>query len=273
MSDILFSHKNVEAFPVGSVFFSVNNTDPSELLGYGTWILISQGRMIMGANEDEEETSTGGSMSKTIATSNLPSHTHSIATHTHQVPAHNHTGTSSSAGTHGHETGTSVAGNHGHKYTMGSSSHSHTITVNSGGSHTHGIKMNTLAGAVAHNHTRGTWTKDSSYVSEGTKYGDDSASFFGINTYVIQSGGSHNHSASSASSSHTHTLSIQQEGAHTHGVSITENGAHIHTITIANKAAFNTASGGPTATGTAGSGTALDVTNAYLKLFIWQRTE
>lgn len=271
--NILFSHKNVEAFPVGSVFISVNNTNPNELLGYGTWILISQDKMIMGCNEDDTETSTGGKKSITLSSSQLPSHTHSIATHTHQIPAHNHTGTSSSAGNHGHETETSVAGNHGHKYTMGSSSHSHTITVNSGGSHTHGIKMNTLAGAATHNHSRGNWTKDSSYVSEGTKYGDDSASFFGTNTYVIQSAGSHKHSASSASSSHTHTLSIQEEGAHTHGVSITENGAHTHTITIANKSAFNTASGGPTATGSTGSGSAIDITNPYLKLFIWQRTE
>ena len=273
MSDILFSHKNVEAFPIGSVFFSVNNTNPSTLLGYGTWILISQGRMIMGASEGETETSTGCSNLITLSTANLPSHNHSIAAHTHQVPAHNHTGTATSTGKHGHVSSSSVAGNHGHKYTIGNASHTHTITVNSGGSHIHAIKMETLSVAVTHSHSRGEWTSSSSYVQEGTKYNNDLNSFFGTNNFVIQTAGNHNHSASAASSSHTHTLSIQAEGAHTHGVSIEENGSHTHTITIANKAAFNTASGGPTSTSAVGSGSAINITNAYLKLFVWQRTE
>lgn len=281
MPDILFSHKNVEAFPVGSIFISSNNTNPNELLGYGTWELVSQNRMIMGCSEDDEETSTGGKSSITLSSSQMPSHTHQIPAHNHTAgcsknDAHTHAIQMKAAGTHGHANSITVAGTHGHKYTLGSSSHSHTITINSSGSHTHGIRMNTLAGPATHNHSRGTWTKDSSYVSEGTKYGDDSASFFGVNDFVVMSGGGHSHTASSGSSSHTHALSIVQEGGHTHAISITENGSHTHDLTISSteghahsitvndKAAFNT--------GSAGSGSAIDITNPYLKLFIWKRT-
>lgn len=36
-------------YPVGSVFISVNNTDPSVALGFGTWEAISQGRVLIGS--------------------------------------------------------------------------------------------------------------------------------------------------------------------------------------------------------------------------------
>ena len=207
MSDILFSYKNVEAFPVGSVFIAVNNTNPNELLGYGTWTLISQGRMIMGATEGETKTSTGGSMSKTITAANLPSHSHSIAQHTHQIPAHNHTAT---AGAH---------------------SHSHTISVYANSNHDHTV-------------TTFLWSD-----TESGKVALTSGHNVTVGNSRTNAAGQHSHRASASTQSHTHA------------------------ITIANKAAFNTTTGGPTSTGSVGSGSAFDITPAYLKLFVWQRTE
>ena len=93
---ILFAHPHVEAFPVGSVFFTAINNNPSELLGYGIWSLIGNGRT---TTEDDNGEETGGSMSKTLSASNIPGHTHSI-------PAHNHTASCASSGSHTHLEGT-----------------------------------------------------------------------------------------------------------------------------------------------------------------------
>jgi hypothetical protein len=38
----------VAAFPVGSIFITVSDTDPSTLLGYGTWELFGTGRVLIG---------------------------------------------------------------------------------------------------------------------------------------------------------------------------------------------------------------------------------
>ena len=58
-------------YPVGSIYTSMNSTDPSELFG-GTWEQITD-RFLYCADSSG---TTGGS--KTISTSNLPSHTHTF---------------------------------------------------------------------------------------------------------------------------------------------------------------------------------------------------
>nr|DAH90072.1 MAG TPA: Baseplate structural protein [Caudoviricetes sp.] len=82
----------LSAWPVGSVFISVNDTNPSTLLGGGTWqkiedcFLLASGKKALG--------DTGGEENVTLSVD--------------QIPSHNHGGTFSGSGT------TSSAGDHTH---------------------------------------------------------------------------------------------------------------------------------------------------------------
>ena len=258
---ILFSHKNVEAFPVGSVFLSLVNTDPSILLGYGSWKLIGGQRMLMGCESlDDTGGLTGGNNSITLSSENLPSHSHSISQHTHQIPAHNHTASSDSK-SHNHTITVGNGGSHNHTASSASSSHAHTITVNNGGTHTHNIKIfyNPRASYISDN---GQWVLGHVNDNKGNTY--DAAR--------IDSGGTHTHGASSNSVGHSHTITVNSGGTHNHTASSSD-WSHNHTVTVAAKEVFDTELGGPTSTGAVGSGTSIDITNQYLKVFIWQRTE
>lgn len=84
-----------EAFPIGSVFIAVVNTDPATLLGYGTWASFAAGKMLVGLDSGDTDfdaaEETGGEKTHTLLTSEMPSHTHIQDAHNHTQDSHNHT--------------------------------------------------------------------------------------------------------------------------------------------------------------------------------------
>lgn len=118
----------LKAYPVGSIYMSVNNTNPSTLFG-GTWAELT-GKFLLGRSSSHAAGTTGGAESITLTKEQLPAHTHTAPRHTHEasttpVGGHNHNvevakvaaaGTSKYAVQFGSEetVPTSLVGNHTH---------------------------------------------------------------------------------------------------------------------------------------------------------------
>ena len=66
-------------YPVGAIYLSVDNTNPTKWFG-GTWSLIAQGRTLVGVDTNDTDFNTvkktGGSKSVTLTVDQIPSHRH-----------------------------------------------------------------------------------------------------------------------------------------------------------------------------------------------------
>ena len=82
-----------KAYPIGSIYITLVNTNPSETIG-GEWRRVAEGRCLVGVSADRNITlrKTGGSITTTLSESNIPAHDHSI----------NISGTTSGVGDHTH---------------------------------------------------------------------------------------------------------------------------------------------------------------------------
>jgi putative truncated prophage lambdaSa1, minor structural protein len=69
--------------PVGSIYMSMNNTNPSRLFG-GTWRLIAPGQVLVGVNEASPafgtSRKTGGEQTHKMTIDEMPSHNHELFT-------------------------------------------------------------------------------------------------------------------------------------------------------------------------------------------------
>lgn len=68
-------------YPVGSIYLSVVNTNPSKWFG-GTWELISQGRTLVGVDTNDADFNTvrktGGEKTHKLTVNEMPSHNHNL---------------------------------------------------------------------------------------------------------------------------------------------------------------------------------------------------
>lgn len=68
-------------YPVGSIYMSMSATNPHDLFGVGTWKRISQGRMLLGADDRTYKAgATGGEATHTLTAAEMPAHSHGIST-------------------------------------------------------------------------------------------------------------------------------------------------------------------------------------------------
>lgn len=138
------------AWPVGSIYMSVDNRNPSGIFGFGTWVQFASGRCIVGTGttvDDRGESRVfslnqqGGAYQHQLATSEMPSHAH----------GHNLSGTTSVAGDHNHTTPAAWPGsggnhvghgsnqlNYSNRVSSNSGNHSHTVIISGGISATGG---------------------------------------------------------------------------------------------------------------------------------------
>ncbi len=161
-----------EAFPVGSVFLAVVDTNPNTLLGYGTWSQIAGGRVLIGQTDGDADFDVveeiGGS--KTVASQGSVSQptftgtpSSDIVNHTHPItdPTHSHTQQrfpTATGGSTGHTVDTSMSG------TLATTAQTTTLTAT-------GISVNNPTGGVA------------SYMPAGSV---SQPSFTGSATSVVQ---------------------------------------------------------------------------------------
>ena len=122
-------------YPIGSIYISANNVNPSEFLG-GNWEQITD-KFLLAAGGKYTAGSTGGSATKTISKANLPNYNLTVTDpgHTHSyVDYYAYANQANNFDRSFVNTGISEVGN---TYTSRTSSAAKTgITVNSGGSGT-----------------------------------------------------------------------------------------------------------------------------------------
>ena len=94
-------------YPVGSIYMSMNPTNPSSFIG-GKWEQL-QNRVLLGAGDAYDVGATGGEATHTLTADELPSHKHSVGAHAHGLNSHTHT-----LSNHTHTTNIG----HGHGFTQ-----------------------------------------------------------------------------------------------------------------------------------------------------------
>lgn len=131
-----------DAHPVGSIELRADSTNPGTLYG-GTWVQISQGRVLVGAGTGTDSNSnsksftagaTGGEYDHTLTSNEMPQHTHTFTgtahTHTFTGSAHTHTFTGTAVTSGANNRGHTHSYAHTHGYTPGG-------TIGNGGTHYH----------------------------------------------------------------------------------------------------------------------------------------
>lgn len=128
-----------KVYPVGSVYINYSvSTNPATLLGFGTWTAMVD-RVLIGAGGAYAAGSTGGAATKTLATGELPAHSHSFSavtdtqgSHTHDIARDNDGATGTTEKTL-HSTG--ISGGYDSQYNnqlWPAGSHAHNVSGTSG---------------------------------------------------------------------------------------------------------------------------------------------
>jgi microcystin-dependent protein len=133
----------LDVMPVGYIYMSVVQTNPSSLFG-GSWSRIGQGRVLVGQDGSQTEfdtvEETGGSKTHTLTSAELPAHAHTID--------HNHPSfVSTDDGNHTHTLERKSGAGTSTGVVRGNSTASADGTTAAGGTHNHTIDVPAITGS------------------------------------------------------------------------------------------------------------------------------
>lgn len=240
----------LEAHPIGSLYWSSKDTNPSTLFG-GTWTPIKD-KFVLAAGDTYANGATGGAATVTLTTQQIPSHTHTGPSHTHTGPSHSHSFTpSGSVSAHAH----------------GLNNHTHSFTP---------------SGTVASTF-KGTTASGSVNVEVAQAYGPSASGVFSTTDLSDKSVGD---DAATKHNQYTLKFSMTPHGSVTStfkGTSGTTGGSTANTAnatptftgtagTTGAEGTGNTGESGTGATGAAGGGTAHNNMPPYVVKYCWERT-
>ena len=260
------------AYPVGSIYMSVNATSPSVLFG-GTWEQLKD-TFLLSAGDTYANGSTGGASTVTLTSDQMPGHTHSVGAHSHGLNSHKHSVGAHAHGlnSHKHSVGAHSHGLNGHVHSVGA--HAHTVPAHghgftqpsvTGGSHHHKMDV-TYKIVVTQNNGWGTIVGGSgsndgaikdqshSHTVSGGKV-SDKAAFNTNNSAAFNSGGN---SGSTANSS---AFDSGAASGNTANSTAFDSGA----------ASGNTADSSAFNSGSTGGGQAHNNMPPYLVVYVWKR--
>lgn len=148
------------AFPVGAIYMTLNDTNPSTFLG-GHWVPMPGGRVLVGVGSNGTTNytagQTGGADYVALDVNTMPSHNHGGATGTISAD-HVHYGSTSVAGNHAHtqmlngkdwDHGGGAYGNYASGTPFSEATRAANIATAAGGDHSHSF----TTGGVSSNHT------------------------------------------------------------------------------------------------------------------------
>ena len=153
------------AYPVGSIYCSIDSTDPGTLFG-GTWVAIGAGRALVAAGGGFAVGSEGGSDTHTLTVEEMPSHAHTAWTgeagwhgHAARTDTANLTGSINPGGNNVRASGVCSLGAGRQGSNSGGAtdstivdinvSHMHNVVVDDAGNHTHTVGVGATGGGQA----------------------------------------------------------------------------------------------------------------------------
>lgn len=154
-------------YPVGSIYCSIDSTDPGTLFG-GTWVAIGAGRALVAAGGGFAVGSEGGSDTHTLTVEEMPSHAHTAWTgeagwhgHAARTDTANLTGSFNPGGSNITASGICSFGadrqssaDRTGDYRLSTivninASHMHNVGVDGAGNHTHTVEVGATGGGQA----------------------------------------------------------------------------------------------------------------------------
>ena len=231
-------------YPVGSIYWSSNNTNPGTLFG-GTWTQIKD-RFILAAGDYYSNGATGGAATVTLTVSNMPSHSHSF-------------------------TPSGTVSSHAHSFTPSGTVGSHTHNLNSGNTSTSGTTK-TAGFRCVNTETTGTGKHSHEVTMSALSFSGGSK---GSSMQMRNESGS-----SQEKFNFSKGYSTTETGDHTHTVSVV---GYLYGQTDSATPSFtgtagNTGATAPSFTGTAGttgsngSGSSFSILPPYVVKYCWERT-